>query len=429
MLKILLSVSIDLLYKNAPMDPPPMPRANLTYDERRILLSTSYGHFISHFNMLVFPAVALPISVYLKMDLVAVLELSFIMYLLFGLTALPWGLAADRWGAFLLFRIYYLGAGFSAFAAAFYMDSPDKLPWALAGIGFFSGIYHPAGLGLISKTVQRVSIGMGINGMFGNLGLATAPVAAGLLNWMWGPRAVYIALGCINLLGLILMRLTPWELSTGENKTQSAHTGGMVRPFLILLVAMMLGGIVYRGATVITPAFFELKLQGFFEWMSRRTAYPLSNNLIATGITSMIFLIGTLGQYCGGKIADRYDPRYSLMLFHAVTIPAAVLMVSGGEVMLVLLAFVFFFFLLGMQPIENTLVARLTPPRLHHSAYGTKFVLTFGVGALAVRLVGVIERSYHLGAVYYALAIGSCFIVVAVFFLIVATQNDERVHP
>ena len=125
----------------------------LTPHESRILAVTAYGHFMSHFNMLVFPAVVLPLVGRLNMDMAQILDLSFWMYLLFGLTALPWGLVADRWGAGKLLGLFYLGAGLCGFAAAFLMDSPLQFSLALAGIGFFSGIYHPAGLGLISKEI------------------------------------------------------------------------------------------------------------------------------------------------------------------------------------------------------------------------------------------------------------------------------------
>ena len=53
---------------------------------------------------------------------------------------------------------------------------------ALAGMGLFSGIYHPIGLGMISKGVNRMSMALGYNGMFGNLGLATAPLMTGIIN-------------------------------------------------------------------------------------------------------------------------------------------------------------------------------------------------------------------------------------------------------
>ncbi len=132
---------------------------------------------MSHFNMLVFPAIVLPLTVYLQVDMATVLGLSFWMYLLFGCTALPWGMIADRWsaGPLMLMRIYYAGAGISAFTAALCLNRPFALTIALAAIGLFSGIYHPIGLGIISKEIKRVSVGMGYNGMFGNLGLASAP--------------------------------------------------------------------------------------------------------------------------------------------------------------------------------------------------------------------------------------------------------------
>ena len=67
------------------------PVQELKSHDRRILLNTCYGHFMSHFNMLVFPALVLPLTVRLGIGMAQVLALSFWMYLLFGLTALFWG--------------------------------------------------------------------------------------------------------------------------------------------------------------------------------------------------------------------------------------------------------------------------------------------------------------------------------------------------
>ena len=137
----------------------------MTPNERNVQITTCFGHFLSHFNMLVFPAVMLPLATRLNLPLAEVLGISFWMYLLFGITALPWGLAADRFGAKPLMAVYYAGAGLCGLAAAGWIDTPGYLALALAGIGLFTGIYHPAGLGLISKQITRISYGMGINGM------------------------------------------------------------------------------------------------------------------------------------------------------------------------------------------------------------------------------------------------------------------------
>jgi MFS family permease len=397
----------------------------MTENERNILSTTCFGHFLSHFNMLTFPAVILPLSAELKLPLAQVVGLSFWMYLLFGLTALPWGMAADRTGARVLMGIYYAGAGLCGLLAAMWIQTPLLLSAALAGIGFFSGIYHPTGLGLISKRITRVSYGMGINGMFGNLGLATAPLAAGLVTWIWGPRAAYIVLGCLNLGGLVVMTLMPLRDADGagtEKTVDGGHSG-----FLILLVAMMLGGIAYRGSTVVLPAYFELRNQAIFQWLAHRLPEGLSANLVATTITSAIFLVGMAGQYMGGRTAERFSLPHSYLVFHTITIPAAFLMALATNIPLILVALVYFFFLLGMQPIENTLVSRLTPAKWQHSAFGMKFVLTFGVGALAVKGVEAVEKTAGIQWVYPWLGGVSILLVLSIVALIFRMRSNQTI--
>ena len=396
--------------------------------ETRILVATCYGHFMSHFNMLVFPAVVLPLAHRLNMGMGYILDLSFWMYCLFGISALPWGMIADRWGSKPLFLIYYLGAGLSGFAAAAWIDYPSRFSLALAMIGLFSGIYHPIGLGMISKGIKRISLGMAYNGMFGSLGLASAPLLTGVVNWLWGPSAAYLFLGALNLLGVGLIAVLPsMESHVSVNKSSGEGNGnGYLVAFLILLGAMMLGGVVYRGATVILPAYFELRNQAIFHWIHSAAGIGLSKNLVATAIVSFIFIMGMFGQYTGGRTAERFDLRFCYLIFHAITIPAALLMARASDIPLVILALIYFFFLLGMQPIENTLVAKFTPQKLHHSAYGTKFVLTFGVGALSVKMIKAIETTVNIEAVFYALGMTSMVLVGVIVILIYRTHRIEQ---
>jgi MFS family permease len=397
--------------------------------ESRILVATCYGHFMSHFNMLVFPAVVIPLANRLNMGMGYILDLSFWMYCLFGISALPWGMIADRWGSKTLFLIFYLGAGLSGLAAAAWIDHPSRFSLALAMIGLFSGIYHPIGLGMVSKGIKRLSLGLAYNGMFGSLGLATAPLLTGVVNWLWGPSAAYIFLGILNLLGVGLIAVLP-RMEVHGTVAKSSGDGnenrnGFLAAFLILLVIMMLGGVVYRGATVILPAYFELKNQALFHWIHSAAGDGLSKNLVATTIVSFIFIVGMLGQYAGGRIAERFDLRFCYLTFHAITIPAAILMAMTADIPLVILALIYFFFLLGMQPIENTLVAKFTPRKLRHSAYGSKFVLTFGVGALAVKMIKAIETGFNIEAVFYALGLTSVVLVGVILILIYRTRRDE----
>ena len=393
----------------------------MTPQEKNILSVTCFGHFLSHFNVLAFPALVLPISQQLGLSLGEVLGLSFYQYLLFGISALPWGMAADRVGTKPLMYLFFIGAGLSSLGAAFSMDSPILLAVSLGGIGLFSGIYHPAALGLISKGVRRIAMAMAYNGMFGMAGLAAAPLIIGLVNWVWGPTGAYVVVFAFNILGILLMLRLKLEKEY-EVQSVAAKTPKTIQPFLILLTAMMLGGVAYRGATVILPTYFEIKGAGIYQFLAHVFSGSLSANLVATALASFIYLLGIVGQFAGGWVGERYEIRKSYLVFHALVIPPALLLALVADLPMVLLSIIYFFFLLGMQPIENTLVAALTPPRFRHSAYGLKFILTFGVGALAVYMVGGIESTWGLQWVFPALGLVSVGIVISVLFLIRRSQ-------
>ena len=332
--------------------------------EKRILTVTCWGHFLSHFNVIVFPALVLPLSARLGLEVGRVLELSFWMYLLFGLSALPWGLIADRWGPRPLLMVYFTGCALCAFAAAKFIDSPTGLSLALAGIGLFSGIYHPAGLGWIAKSIDRISLAMGYNGMFGNIGLAMAPLLTGVINYFSGPQACYIALGLLNLIGLTGMILLRADSEAVRTKAAEAQSRPAVAPFIILLIAMMLAGVVYRGASVTLPAVLEMNSPAVLSPLANLFNIDISPNLTATAVTSVIYLIGVLGQYCGGWAADRFDSRYALLFFNIMTIPFAAIIGWAVGGWLAAAALFFFLFHLGVQPVENTLVTQFTPAQV-----------------------------------------------------------------
>ncbi len=375
--------------------------------------------------MLVFPAVLLPLSAQFGMNMVETLALSFWMYLLFGVTALPWGLLADKIGPRPLLVLFHLGAGGCGVLAAMNISNPLLFSISLAGIGLFSGIYHPVGLGWIAKEVKNTSNGMAINGMFGNLGLASAPILAGTVNYFWGARAVYLVLAIVNVSGLGLLYLAKngkHISTTGKKQEDSKKT---LAPFLVLLVCMMLGGIVYRAVSVTMPAYFELQNHNLYAAFMNLAGKLGSPNVFATVITSTIYLVGMAGQYFGGKVGEKVDLGKGYLIFHLITIPAAIAMSMTGNIPLVVFAMIHSFFLLGMQPIENTLVARLSPPGLHSTAYGLKFILTFGVGALSVSMVTEVKELFGFNAVYLALA-GVSGILVCVILLLNYYRKNMR---
>jgi MFS family permease len=398
---------------------------NTKTEEQKILVITCFSHFLSHFNMLIFPALVIPLSAHLGISIGQTIEISFWMYLMYGLTALPWGLAADKWGAKPLLGLFFLGSALSCFAAGLYTESINGLALSIMGLGIFSGIYHPAGLGLISKETKKISRKLAFNGVFGSLGIATAAVFAGFFNSYFGLQTVFVLLGLMNLSGLFLIAgYKPLPTTKTDQKPQYNITS-VLTPFIILLCIMMLAGICYRGSTLTVPAYFELKNNEIFSFCTSITGLPLTTNLVATLSTTIILMAGILGQLFGGRLAEKFDLRFCYIFMHLIIIPVVFLMAKTANLPLIFLAMAYFFFLLGTQPIENTLVAKLTPKKFLSTAYGLKFIFTFGVGALSVKAIKAIETSFGIESIFTFLGFVSIVLVSVIGLLILATSKQK----
>jgi len=391
--------------------------------ERHILIQTCYAHFMAHFNMLVFPALVLPLAGHCRMDMAQVVGMSLWMYLFFGLSALVWGPLADRFGARPLMLLFYSGSACAAGLCALLYDKPAALPLSLAALGLFSGIYHPVGVGWLSKEMRRISRALALNGIFGSLGIALAPLAAGLACRLWGISGAFFMLSAANAAGLAIMLLFAERFRRLQAENPPGPRGqARPVPFAVLLMIMMLAGIVYRGSTVMLPACLELRNAGLLELTRSWSGGWLTANLTATVTAGLILLPTIGGQYIGGFLAERFDLRLTYLLFHAATIPAVLFMAHAFDLPLVFAAVAYFFFLLGTQPVENTLLAQYTSERFRHSAFGMKFALTFGAGALVVKLIEYVKKNGSLEDVYQLLAGVSLLLVCCIVVLIAVTR-------
>ncbi len=375
-------------------------------NERKILIFTCVAHFFTHFYEMIFPALAIPLMSSLKMDLAEVLKLSFLMYLLYGLTALPWGMVADRFNNRAVLIIFFGGTSLGALLTALSHTS-TALMLSLAVIGFFASSYHPAGMGLISFGMRNRGMALGINGVAGNLGMISAPFAAGLLNWLVGWEATYLIIGALGIIwGILLFMVTidetPVHADADIPPTNGRTGNNNMKYFFVLCVIMTIAGLVYRGNSVVLPAYLELKASFLWDLLRGIDLPNLTGakTAAATLLASIIYTIGIVGQILGGKAADRYDLRWMYLTFHACSLPFIILMGLVSQELLILSAGMYIFFSLGMQPIENSLVARYTPSRWRSTGYGIKFILVFGVGSFAVYLVGWIKEAWDLATVY-----------------------------
>jgi MFS family permease len=372
-----------------------------TANERRVLAVTGVAHLSAHFFELMFPTLAVALAQQTGLPLAEVLGWSFAGYLLFGLGALPAGLLTDRIGGQRMLVGGMLGMGTAALTAGFVSPGPS-LALLLAVIGLCASIHHPAGMSLISHTVAARGRALGLNGIFGNLGIALTPIVTATLASQLGWQRTYVVVGLVTCAVAFLFATLRIEERPLTPPSAGPRSDVGFSLFALLCVAAALGGISYRANTVAQPAYFAERV-----------------SILGYGATtSLVYLTGIAGQYMGGVLADRHDLRWLYLGFHAASIPALWLVSRTTDTALVASSTLFLFFSLGMQPAENSLFARFTPARWRATGYGVKFVMTFGVGSLAVRLVQRAEAGGDLSAVFRWLTVVVGMLVVTVAALI-----------
>jgi MFS family permease len=376
--------------------------------ERNVLLVTGVAHAATHFAELTYPTLAVVLAHETGTPLPQVLSWSFAGYLLFGVGALPAGLLADHFGA----RRMLLGslAGMSVGLVLAGLAAPGlPLAASLAVMGLAASAYHPAGMGLISRAIRARGRALAINGIYGNVGIALTPVVTAALAERLGWRGALLVSGTVlAALTLVCARLPLAEPAAAGPVAPSVRSAGRrALPLIVLCVAAMLGGISYRGNTLVQPSYFAAEVS-FMDFGAA---------------TSLVYLVGILGQYAGGVAADRWNLSWAYLAFQAASLPALLLIGVMNELPLLGVASVFVFFSLGMQPIENSLFAQLTPDRWRSTGYGLKFVLTFGVGSLAVWLVRWAEVTYGLAGVFPVLA-GVVALMVTTIGVLVFVMRD-----
>jgi len=377
-------------------------------DERKVIAAASLGHFGSHFVMLILPALAFPLARDFGLSLASIMELAFASYLVYGLGALPAGLLADRFGAHRLLLFCFAGCSLGcALAAA--SRNPGELQLALVAIGAASSVYHPAGMALITRNVEKSGSALGTNGMAGNLGIALAPFLAGALNSVAGWRVAYAGAAFLMALGFALTLL----LRPRDELAAPAVRGGAglawprfaYGPAALICIALAVSaaGLGYRASSLSFPSFFETRTEVLLpaiEWLNSTLPLASHRTLAATAMTSLAYLVGMAGQAFGGRLADRVDLRRGYAAFQLLTIPSLAGLLLLPNRYLPIAAAGYVFFAMGMQPLENSLVAQLVPREQRGLIYGLKFTLTFGVGAFAVYVAAALTRGEEVSPVF-----------------------------
>src|SRR5258706_216015 len=221
------------------------------------------GHLLDHLAMLVFPTAVVAIGREWQQHYSELLPLAFGSFIAFGVFAIPAGWLADHWSRYKVLVLFFVGIGAALFATGF-AQSPWQIALGLTVVGAFAAIYHPVGIAMLAASPAKMGRLLGWNGLWGNLGLASAALLTGALVDSFGWRAAFWVPGVICVLaGICFSSLVedPGKVKR-SSKTIGLHvdTRMMSRILAIMLVATACGGIIFNSTTIPMPKVFDERL-------------------------------------------------------------------------------------------------------------------------------------------------------------------------
>lgn len=382
------------------------------------MVFSNVGHSFSHMFTVLYATAVLYLPKVFDMPYGELLSLSSLGLVLFGVAALPAGWLGDRWSQIGMMVVYFFGIGAGAIVVGM---AEDRLGLfiGLTLIGLFASIYHPVGIAWIVAWARKQGLSLGINGVFGNLGGALAPVFVGVMIDFVSWRAAFILPGMISIIcGLALLAVwrAGWirDVTSDRVSTGPAETRDFYRVFVILTITMACTGFVYSGLTHTMPKLMELGL-------SKAYASSYTEIGIFVGIVSGF---ASLSSIAGGWMADRYSARSIYIVFWLLQIPVLLLLVSLTDMSLLFGILLLMCFILAFAAAENMLVARYTPFQWRSLAYGAKFVLALGIGGLTVHLAGwLFDRDGGFASLYGMFVIAAALAAFAAFLLPVTRSS------
>ncbi len=384
---------------------------------RAALAFSSLGHAFAHVFEPIFYIVALVLPAQMGMPYEDVLLLIVAGKVLYGVAAPFAGWIGDRWSTLGMMGVFFVGLGVSAMLTGL-AQGPVQLALALALVGLFGSIYHPVGIAWLTRNAVNRGQAMGINGVFGGLGPAAAGLAAGVLTEWLGWRAAFIVPGAVVLataaVFLWLVRSgTLVEVKVDRKPEPPASRSDTWRAGIVLSVTMLCGGLIYQATQPALPKLFDDRLGDV-------------GVLGVAGAVSVIYLIAGLSQILSGHLADKFPLKRIYIVAYLLQVPLLWLAAEMAGLPLLVVGLLMVSFNMGGIPVENVLLARYSPAKWRGTAFGMKFILTFGVSGLGVPLVAfILATTGSLSLLFVILAAAAAVVAIAATLL----PNEKKTAP
>ena len=368
-----------------------------------VITYVNIAHFIDHYAMLIFATAVILMGPAFNLGYAEMLPYATPGFVAFGAGSLATGWLGDRWSRRHMMAIFFIGIGLSMISVGF-IQTPFQLGMALFAVGLFASIYHPVGTAMIVSYAEQIGREVGINGVWGNLGVALSALITGVLAQYLGWRWAFIMPGVLTVaIGIAFMRAVQHEVRTGhktEQPTARVAKSDMWRVFASLLIAVLASSTTFNAVTVALPKLFAERLTDL-------TTSPALLGLMTAGV----YVFGALTQFNVGKMLDKYSLRQIFIVLALLPAPllygAAVL----NNVPLLLASIGLVMGMFGIVTVNDAMVGKYTADEWRARAYSVRYFIGFTAAGVAV---GAIAWLHEIGGFALTLKVFSALCVLII---------------
>lgn len=402
--------------------------------DRAYFLLLNIGHFLDHLFTLIFATVAaLALHREWGVGYAALLAYATPGFFAFGVFALPAGWLADRWSRDGMMAVFFFGIGLASIATS-QASSPLQIGIGLFVIGMFAAIYHPVGLAIVTSRWRNMGMRIAANGVWGNLGVASAALITGYLIDHGGWRMAFVLPGVVSIIMGVVYLTLRWEAiraswtrrtdpaAPSEPAATIAHRGLLIRVSSIVFLTTAVSSVIFQSTTFALPKMFDERLQGLSvdlaRWLDGVTGDAQGD--VATMIGSLAFLVfavASIAQLAVGLSLDRYGPRRVFMVAAGLQVVFFSLMpgLTDGLAFAVALGFMLGAF--GQIPINDFMIGKMASGPARARIYGIRYVVSFTALAAALPLIAFVYDNWGFDTLFRLLASAALLILAAVFSL------------
>ncbi|MBT4285524.1 MAG: MFS transporter [Rhodobacteraceae bacterium] len=369
------------------------------------------SHFIDHFIMLIFAKAAYDAGREFGLGYEEIIVFGVLGFILFGAAAPIASILANKYSRSVMMVIFHFGIGISAIICSF-ASTPWELSIGLGLIGVFAAIFHPVGIAMLLKNSKKLGYRLGINGVFGNMGVAAAPLITGFLLLIsdWKLSFILPGMACIlyGVIFLLALKDEPKTVQTEKtNERDDVFAPQWRRALLALALTTTSGGFIFGAMTFIIPRYFELQLTG------------ITSSVAVTGlIASMVYAIAGFTQIGAGLLIDRFPAKPILFVIGVGQVIFIFLASTVSDLQLFFVTLVATSFVFGQIPIIDTIMSRYIPDKARGNVLSVKFALNLGAGASVLPISSLmLKNGYDLSSLFTVMSFMAMFVVLASLIL------------